>query len=120
MSRPAAPPYTLGTISTRTAPGKPDSVQARGYFRDATGRRVEATAVSTSAAKARRALQAKVVTARTEHRGGDQLLNHQTKLREAGLVWLDTKTRERLRDSTMRDYRGYVERSIRQGSMAEL
>lgn len=106
MARPSNPPYTLGVISTKPHPTTAGAVQARGYYKDAHGKRVEVTASGKSAAAAKRALQAKVLAARDQHKGGDSVLNHDTRLTQAAEIWLDTKARERLSANTMRDYRG--------------
>jgi integrase len=120
MARQALPPYTLGTISTKPHPTAPGQVQARGGYRDNNGRHVQATASGKTEAAARRALQGKVNTARDEHRGGDDVLRHDTKMPAAAAVWLDWKAREDKSPNTMRDYRGYVERSINVGPLANL
>lgn len=120
MARPSNPPYTLGVISTKTHPTRTGAVQARGYYRDERGRRIEATASGKSEAAARRALQAKVTAAREQHKGGDNVLNQDTRLTQAAAIWLDTKARERLSANTMRDYEGYTERTIRQGALSHL
>lgn len=120
MARPTSPPYTLGTISTKPHPTQEGSVQARGYYRDANGKRTEVTASGKSAPAAKRALQAKVTKARDQHKGGDAVLNQDTRLVRAAEIWLDVKEREKLSANTMRDYLGYVERTIKQGSLAHL
>lgn len=120
MARPTNPPYTLGSISTKPHPTRAGEVQARGYFRDGNGKRTEVTASGKTGPAAKRGLQAKVGSARTQHRGGDSVLNHDTPLVRAATVWLDTKERERLSVNTMRDYVGYVERTIKQGSLSSL
>ncbi len=120
MARPSNPPYTLGSISTKRHPTSAGEVQARGYYRDGNGKRIEVTARGKTGAAAKRELQAKVESARTQHRGGDKVLNHDTPLVRAASVWLDTKEREHLSVNTMRDYVGYVERTIKQGSLSSL
>lgn len=120
MARPASPPYTLGKVTTNPHPTKPGHTQARGYYRDGNHARREVTASGKTDAAARRALQAKVNAARDEHRGGDDVLRHDTKLPAAAAVWLDWKDREAKSPTTMRDYRGYVERSINVGPLANL
>ena len=120
MARPSNPPYTLGAVSTKTHPTRSGAVQARGYFKDANGKRVEVTASGKSVPSAKRALQAKVIAARDMHKGGDNILNQDTRLTQAAEIWFDTKARERLSDNTMRDYRGYIDRTIKQGALSHL
>ncbi|WP_269305839.1 tyrosine-type recombinase/integrase [Aeromicrobium sp. HA] len=120
MARPSNPPYTLGAISTKPHPTTSGAVQARGYYKDTRGRRAEVTASGKSAAAAKRALQAKVTAAREQHKGGDNVLNQDTRLTQAAEIWLDTKARERLSANTMRDYRGYIDRTIKQGVLSHL
>src|SRR5689334_722886 len=117
MARPTNPQYTLGRITTRAHPTRAGHVQARGYFNDGNGRRVEVTTSGRTEAAARRALQAKVNDARTEFRGGDETLAHDTKVRRAAEVWLDWKRRQKtkgkpLAEQTLYDYEGYVRRCI--------
>lgn len=120
MARQALPPYTLGTISTRPHPTAQGQTQARGGYRDRNGKHVQVTASGKTAAAARRQLQRKVNEARDEHRGGDDVLRHDTKMPAAAAVWLDWKAREDRSPNTMRDYRGYVARSIDVGPLANL
>lgn len=120
MARPSNPPYVLGSVSTKTHPTKSGSVQARGYYKDANNKRVEATASGASAAAAKRALQAKVSAAREQHKGGDRVLNQDTPLARAAETWFDTKERERLSANTLRDYRGYIDRTITSGALSHL
>lgn len=120
MARPVSPSYTLGKITTSEHPTKPGQTQARGYYRDSNHARREVTTSGKTAAAARRALQAKVNAARDEHQGGDSVLRHDTKMPAAAAVWLDWKSREDKSPNTMRDYRGYVKRSIDVGALANL
>lgn len=120
MSRQSAPPFTLNTISTKPHPTAPGKVQARGSYRDANGRRRDVTASGKSDAAARRALQGKVNDGRTEHRGGDDVLRHDTKVTRAAAVWLDWKERQEISPATRRDYRGYVKNSINASDLADL
>jgi hypothetical protein len=103
----------------------PGQVQARGYFRDDNNTRREVTASGKTEAAARRALQGKVNTARDEFGGGDDVLRRDTKMAQAADVWLDWKRRQKnkgkpLAASTLRDYEGYVERSIKGSTLANL
>lgn len=120
MPRPANPPYTLGNITTKPHPTMASMVQARGYFKDANKRRVDVTASGQSVAAAKRALQTKVNRARDEHRGGDTVLNQDTPLPRAAEVWFDSKQRENLSQNTLRDYRGYIDRTIKAGQLSKL
>lgn len=120
VGRPSNPPYTLGTINTRTHPTKSGATQARGYYKDANNRRVEVTTSGGSIAAAKRALQTKVNAAREQHKGGDDVLNQGTNLVRAAEIWFDTKEREQLSANTMRDYRGYIDRTIKSGPLANL
>ena len=120
MARQSNPPYTASTISTKPHPTMPGQVQARSVYRDRHNRRVDVTASGKTEAAARRALVAKVNAARDEHRGGDDVPRQDTKMPAAAAVWLDWKSREDKSPNTMRDYRGYVERSINVGMLANL
>jgi integrase len=120
MARPSNPPYVLGTVSTKAHPTRSGALQARGYYKDANSRRVEATASGGSPAAARRALQAKVSAAREQHKGGDNVLNQDTPLVRAAETWFDSKERERLSANTLRDYRGYIDRTIATGTLSHL
>lgn len=120
MARPKNLPYVLGKISTSQHPTKQGHARARGYYTDSNNRRREVTASGKSGAAARRNLQAKVAQARTEHQGGDAVLRHDTKMRDAAGTWLDWKEREGRSANTMRDYRGYVKNSIIASELAEL
>lgn len=125
MARPANPPYTLGKITTTTHPTLTGQVQARGYFNDGNGKRREITASGKTDAAARRALQGKVQDARNEHRGGDELLRHDTTVSRAADVWLDWKRRQKVKGKplspqTIYDYEGYVRRCITGSTLAEL
>lgn len=126
MARPKTPPFTLGTITFTAHPTKAGHLQARGYYNDDNGTRREVTASGKRSsgknveAAARRALEAKVQATRDEYRGGDDVLRHDTKLTRAAEVWLDWKARERRSENTMRDYRGYVERSIKDSTLGDL
>lgn len=118
MGRPKSPPFTLGTITLAPHPTRQGWQQARGYFKNGHGRRIEATASGQSEAAAKRALQRKVNDARNEHRGGDRQLNQDTKVGAAADVWLDWKSRQRkngspLASNTMTDYAGYVRRCVK-------
>lgn len=120
MARQSNPPFTLSTISTKPHPTAPGQVQARATYRDSHNKRRDVTASGKTDAAARRALQAKVNAARTEHRGGDATLRHDTKMPAAAAAWLDWKSREDKSPNTMRDYTGYVQRTINVGMLADL
>ncbi|MGO4258772.1 tyrosine-type recombinase/integrase [Marmoricola sp. RAF53] len=125
MARPTNPPYTLGRITYADHPTLAGHKQARGYFRDDHNTRREVTASGKTEAAARRALHDKVIAARDEYRGGDDVLSSTTTLARAAEVWLDWKRREKtkgkpLAPSTLRDYTGYVERSIKGSALANL
>lgn len=120
MPRQSNPPFTAGTISTRPHPTAAGQVQARSTYRDGNNKRIDVTASGKTEAAARRALQGKINLARTEHRGGDATLRHDTKMPAAAVVWLDWKAREDKSPNTMRDYTGYVERCIKVGMLADL
>jgi integrase len=120
MARQSNPPFTLNTISAKPHPTMPGHVQARSTYLDNNGKRVDVTASGTTEAAARRALLGKVNVARDVHRGGDGILSDSTKLPVAAAVWLDWKAREGKSANTMRDYTGYVERSIKVGALANL
>ena len=92
MPRQSNPPFTLSTISTKPHPTAPGQVQARATFRDTHNKRHDVTASGKTEAAARRALQAKVNAARTEHRGGDATLRHDTRMPAAAAVWLNPTT----------------------------
>lgn len=120
MARPKTPPFTLGTVTITAHPTLAGYKQSRGYFKNAYGKRVEMRASGKTDAAARRELQRKVNEARNEFRGGDRLLNQDTKVSAAADVWLDWKRRQRrngrsLTNTTLTDYAGYVRRCI-QGS----
>lgn len=122
MARPKAQPFTLGTITYRPHPTADGQVQARGYYNDGNGKRVEATAMGATEPKARRALQAKVLTHSKEHRGGDEFIRHCTTVSQAAEVWLDWKRRQRkngkpLAPGTIDEYEGYVLRCITGGTV---
>lgn len=119
MARPSNPPYTLGVIATKPHPTMPGMVQSRGSYRDDHGRRYDVTASGKTDAAARRALHEKVNGARTQHRGGDNVLRHDTKLSHAAAVWLDWKSREGKSANTMRDYGNYVRNSINASALAD-
>ncbi|WP_137295357.1 tyrosine-type recombinase/integrase [Nocardioides dongxiaopingii] len=120
MARPASPPYTLGKITLTAHPTKVGMVQARGYYRDGNNARKEVTAPGKTEAGAKSALARKVNALRDTHQGGDTVLRQDTKMPAAAAVWLDWKSREDKSPNTMRDYRGYVERSINVGALANL
>ncbi len=120
MARQSNPPFTLSTISTKPHPTMPGHIQARSTYRNNDGKRLDVTASGKTEAAARRLLRAKVDAAREGHRGGDGVLSHDTKMMAAAAVWLDWKAREGKSANTMRDYVGYVERSINVGALAHL
>jgi integrase len=125
MARPSSPPYTLGKITYAKHPTLASQIQARGYYRDDNNNRREVTASGKTEAAARRVLHGKVNAARDEFRGGDDVLRHDSKMAQAAEVWLDWKRRQKTRGkslaaSTLRDYEGYVERSIKGSSLANL
>src|SRR3954453_13574221 len=125
MARPSNPPFTLGKISVRAHPTSTGDRQARGYYNDGNRVRREVTASGRSDAGAKRCLQAKVIAAREQFRGGDNLLSSETRLGRAADVWLDWKRREKkggkpLSPQTIKDYEGYVGRSVKGSSLAEL
>lgn len=123
MARPTNPPFTLGRITTRAHPTQTGHVQARGYFNDGNGRRIEVTASGRTDAAARRALQAKVNDARTEFRGGDDTLAHDTRVERAAQVWLDWKRRQRVRGRALAEgslyaYEGTIARCVNGSAIA--
>ena len=122
MVRPRTPPFTLGTITYWPHPDRPGQIQGRGYYTDASRHKRQVLAFGKSEAAVRRELQRRVIAARDTHRGGDRELSQDTKLVQAADVWLEWKQRERkkVRDSTLKEYRGYVERCIKSGSLAKL
>ncbi|MCW2735899.1 site-specific integrase [Nocardioides sp.] len=125
MARPANPPYTLGKITMTPHPTLASQVQARGYFNDGNGKRREVTASGRSEAAARRSLQSKVQSARTDHRGGDESLRHDTTVSRAADVWLEWKRRQKTRGKplaaqTIYDYEGYVRRCVAGSVLADL
>lgn len=120
MARPASPPYSLGKVKYRDHPTKAGEKQARGFYRDSNNKLRDVTASGKTEAAARRALQRKVNEARDAYQGGDGVLRHDTRLPVAADAWLDAKSREDLSPTTMRDYVGYVDRSIRVGALADL
>jgi integrase len=125
MARPISPPYTLGKVTYADHPTLSGHVQARGYYRDDNNTRREVTASGKTQAAARRSLLDKVNKARDEYRGGDDVLRHDTTVSQAAEVWLDWKRRQKtkgqpLAASTLRDYEGYVARSIKGSTLANL
>jgi integrase len=98
----------------------PGQVQARSVYRNANNKRIDVTASGKTDAAARRAITAKVNAARDDHRGGDNVLRHDTKVPAAAAAWLDWKAREDKSPNTMRDYTGYVQRTINVGPLADL
>lgn len=120
MARPSNPPYVLGAVSTKPHPTKAGAIQARGYYKDSNSRRVEVTASGKTGPAAKRALQTKVDAARDQHTGGDKVLNQGTRLVQAAETWFDTKERERLSSNTLRDYRGYIDRTIKLGALSRM
>lgn len=125
MSRPSNPPFTLGKVSVKPHPTRAGERQARGYYIDGSRVRREATASGKSDAAARRALASKVATARERYRGGDNLISSDTRLHQAAEIWLESKRRERkngrpLAAQTIKDYEGYVARSISNSTLASL
>src|SRR4051812_4258070 len=125
MARPSNPPFTLGKISVRAHPTRTGDRQARGYYIDGNRIRREVTASGKSDAAAKRSLQAKAIAAREQFRGGDSLLSSETRLDHAADVWLDWKRREKkggkaLSPQTLKDYEGYVNRSVKGSSLAAL
>lgn len=121
MPRPTTPPYELGKITLRPHPTIPGQLQARGYYKDRRNMRREASAAGSSRAAATRALRAKVAAAESEHAGGTNELNHQTRVDAAAEIWLTRKRNQRKRGGgalaaiTIADYEGYVSRVV-QGS----
>ncbi|GAC1378646.1 MAG: hypothetical protein NVSMB48_00560 [Marmoricola sp.] len=122
MARPRTPPFTLGSITYEPHPTRPGQIKGRGYYTDGHRQRREARAVGKSEAAVRRELQRRVAAARDTHRGGDSELSNNTKLVRAADLWLEWKQRERkkVRDSTLKEYRGYVDRCIKRGSLSKL
>lgn len=123
MARPANPPFTLGRVAVRPHPTLAGQVQARGYFNDGNSKRREVSASGKTEAAAKRALQAKVNTARDEFKGGDSTLNSDTRVGKAAAVWFDYCQRQRsggraLAPSTLEQYAGNVSRYI-EGSTIE-
>jgi integrase len=125
MARPASHPYTLGKITYAVHPSLRDTkgnahIQARGYYRDNNNNRREVTASGKTERAAQRALEGKVIAARDDFRGGDDVLSSSTTVAKAADVWLDWKDREGKSANTMRDYRGYVKNSVKGSSLANL
>ena len=122
MTRPTSPPFTLGKISYEPAPYDSGKILARGYYVDLNRRRRGVKAVGKTNAAARRNLQSRVNNARDQFRGGDNLLQHDTKLTRAAEIWLEWKLRQRkkVQPSTLKEYCGYVERCIKSGALSEL
>lgn len=118
MPRPPSPPWTLGNIATKQVPERGGIWVARGYYRDENGDRREATASGKTEPSARRALQAKVSDARSEHRGGDRTLRNDTKVGKAAGIWLEHARRKRNRDGnplspgTLEQYEGNARRYV--------
>ncbi|QCX26424.1 tyrosine-type recombinase/integrase [Nocardioides jishulii] len=120
MGRPKALPWTLGTIKFAPHPTRDKAVQARGSYRNDNGQRKDVTASGGTEAAARRALQTKVNAARDEFQGGDDVLQSSTTVERAAAVWLDWKSREHLRASTLGEYAGYVRKTIKGSALAGL
>lgn len=123
MARPALPPFTLGKINVRAHPTMEKQRQARGYFTDTNNKRRDVTASGATDAAAKRALQAKVNTARDEFRGGDATLSSETRVGTAAELWIDYCKRQRtggksLATSTLEQYEGNVSRYLK-GSTVE-
>jgi len=125
MARPTNPKYTLGKISFKQHPTREKEIQARGYYVDGNLVRREITARGKSEAGAERELKKNVGKERDRFRGGDSLLSSETRLARAAEVWLDWKRREKKRgkplaSQTLKDYEGYVARSIQGSALANL
>lgn len=125
MARPSNPPFTLGKITLTAHPTRDGYRQARGYYIDSNRVRREATASGKTDAAAKRALQTKVSGARELYSGGDGILSAGTKLARAADIWIEWKKREKkngkpLAPQTIKDYEGYVSRSIHNSTLAEL
>lgn len=108
----------MGTVRVKQYPERDGVWVARGYYRDDTNRRREVTASGKTAPAARRSLQAKVSRARDEYRGGDRVLQHDTKVDKAAAVWLEHAQRKRNRDGkplsrgTLGQYEGNARRYL--------
>ena len=95
---------------------------ARGKYRNADGRRFDATASGGSESQAKRALQAKVEQHRQSHRGGDAILNQDTTIERAARLWLDAAKRKLVRGRplaprTLEQYAGNLSRYIEGSSI---
>jgi len=125
MARPRNPDYVVGKVSFTTHPTLKKVLVARGYFVDSNQVRKEITANGISETAARSALQAKANAARDIFSGGDDLLSSETRMSRAADLWLEWKSRERKRGKplapqTLKDYAGYVSRSIHNSPLANL
>jgi integrase len=112
--------YTLGKLTTVEHPTKAGHWQARGYYRDRYGRRLETTASGTSRTAAGTALKLKVQRASQRHEGGDQVLNHNTALKAAAVIWLEERTRDNLSPGTHSAYQGSVNRVINTDAIGDM
>ena len=115
--RPQLAPWHLGEVATRPHPTVSGKWLARGKYRNADGKRFDATASGDSEAKAKRALQAKIEQHRQSHRGGDATLNQDTTVERAARLWLEAAARKRVRGrplarSTLEQYAGNLRRYI--------
>src|SRR5215204_516600 len=81
--------WHLSDVVIRPHPTVSGKWLARGKYRNADGKRFDATASGDSEAKAKRALQAKVEQHRQSHRGGDATLNQDTTVDRAARLWLE-------------------------------
>lgn len=120
MPRQSEATFTLGKITVRQHPTAKGKHQARGYIRDGNFQRREVTASGTSKSAAEAALKAKVAALSAEFVGGDGVLNNKTLVPKAAAIWLDEKEREEVSESTLREYRGYVDRVIKGSVLANL
>lgn len=125
MARPKSPPYTLGKLTFSPHPTRAGYIEARGYYRDSDRRKRELIGIGKTQAAARREINAKLIRAREEWRGGDDLLRHDTKVGRAAEIWLEWKLRQRsngrpLSKNTIRDYTGYVDRCVKGSSLSGL
>lgn len=120
--RPQLAPWHLGDVKTGRHPTVSGTWIARGKYRNADGRRFDATASGGSESKAKRALQAKVEQHRQSHRGGDATLNQDTTIERAARLWLDAAKRKLVRGKplgprTLEQYAGNLSRYIEGSSI---
>lgn len=120
VARPKNPPFTLGKISFKQHPTNAGLIQARSTYNNDVGKRREITSSGKTEAQARRHLQQKVNEARQQYQGGDSSLRSASTLTQAASIWLAWKSREDLSSTTLRDYEGYVRRTIKDNAFGDL